>query len=88
MKLDGTDVEQLLDGTASVGAYSLTSFGEDTDGNLYVVQFGQANSVEMLTGTGADAVPEPAVWALLLTGFGMTGSAVRRRRGRTEVVTA
>ena len=28
---------------------------------------------------GAAAVPEPATWALLLTGFGLTGAAVRRR---------
>ena len=27
----------------------------------------------------AAAVPEPATWALLLTGFGMIGVAVRRR---------
>ncbi len=26
------------------------------------------------------AVPEPASWAMLLTGFGLTGSALRRRR--------
>lgn len=29
---------------------------------------------------GATMVPEPATWALLLTGFGATGLAVRRRR--------
>lgn len=28
------------------------------------------------------AVPEPASWAMLLTGFGLTGAAVRRRRAR------
>jgi hypothetical protein len=26
------------------------------------------------------AVPEPAIWALMLTGFGLTGAAIRRRR--------
>ncbi|NJC07309.1 choice-of-anchor A domain-containing protein [Polymorphobacter fuscus] len=28
----------------------------------------------------AGAVPEPATWAMLITGFGMVGSAMRRRR--------
>ena len=30
-----------------------------------------------------DAVPEPATWALLVTGFGMVGFAARRRRPAT-----
>ena len=29
---------------------------------------------------GAGAVPEPASWALLLAGFGLTGAMARRRR--------
>ena len=29
---------------------------------------------------GATAVPEPATWAMMITGFGLTGAAVRRRR--------
>jgi formylmethanofuran dehydrogenase subunit C len=35
-----------------------------------------------ITATGA--VPEPAVWAQMLFGFGLVGSFVRRRRARTE----
>lgn len=34
---------------------------------------------------GGGAVPEPASWALLLTGFGMVGFAARRRRGAISV---
>ncbi len=30
-------------------------------------------------------VPEPATWAMLLSGFGMVGFAARRRRGLTSV---
>ena len=26
------------------------------------------------------AAPEPATWAMMITGFGLTGAAVRRRR--------
>lgn len=29
---------------------------------------------------GGTATPEPATWALMITGFGMVGSALRRRR--------
>ena len=33
-----------------------------------------------LTVTDSAAVPEPATWALVVTGFGIVGAAVRRRR--------
>lgn len=34
------------------------------------------------------AVPEPATWAMMLTGFAMVGVAVRRRRGRNSAAIA
>ena len=39
---------------------------------------------------GANAVPEPATWALMIVGFGMIGAAMRRRqaRGKQAVATA
>jgi hypothetical protein len=39
-----------------------------------------------MTQSDPRAVPEPASWALMITGFGMVGAALRRRR--TGVVTA
>lgn len=38
--------------------------------------FGAANP-------GGGAVPEPASWAMLIAGFGLTGAAMRRRRSAT-----
>lgn len=35
---------------------------------------------------GGGAVPEPSVWGLMILGFGATGAALRRRRGRVEVL--
>ena len=34
----------------------------------------------------ANAVPEPASWALMIAGFGLAGAATRRRRAVTALV--
>ncbi len=39
-----------------------------------------SDSGVFLTGLAAPGVPEPASWALLIVGFGVTGAIVRRRR--------
>jgi uncharacterized repeat protein (TIGR03803 family) len=41
-----------------------------------------AGTIFSITGSGFDtgAVPEPASWAMLIAGFGLTGAAMRRRR--------
>lgn len=36
--------------------------------------------VDDLVGTVGNAVPEPATWAMMLFGFGVVGSSIRRRR--------
>jgi hypothetical protein len=41
----------------------------------------------VITAGTRGAVPEPAAWALMITGFGLTGATLRRRR-RTAVATA
>ena len=35
--------------------------------------------------TGGSAVPEPATWAMMITGFGLAGAAIRRRRAITAM---
>jgi hypothetical protein len=34
------------------------------------------------------AVPEPAAWGMMLLGFGLVGSSMRSRKGKTTVVYA
>ncbi|MFZ4689379.1 MAG: PEPxxWA-CTERM sorting domain-containing protein [Polymorphobacter sp.] len=38
---------------------------------------------QLAFGPAAGGVPEPASWALLITGFGLTGGVMRRRRAAT-----
>jgi hypothetical protein len=40
---------------------------------------GTGTAVQLISST-AGAVPEPASWAMMLTGFGLVGGAIRRRR--------
>lgn len=79
-------------GSTATGFDSLTPFG--TSNNFFAAGLNtlsfvlhnqggpEAFQVSGLTVTAAPlaaAVPEPASWALMLVGFGMTGAAVRRR---------
>ena len=46
------------------------------------VQFGSTNAnwvADDLSFTVGGAVPEPATWAMMITGFGLAGAALRRR---------
>jgi hypothetical protein len=66
--------------------FDLLSYGL-SGGNSYQIRFGQVDnqgffqqgvdnvSIDALSG----AVPEPASWALMIAGFGLVGSAMRRR---------
>jgi hypothetical protein len=40
----------------------------------------QLDNVVLNASMGAPGVPEPASWAMLIAGFGLTGAAMRRRR--------
>lgn len=73
-------------GTAWTYAISNLALGVGT----YTVNLaGTANTDAAFQGTVkfnlAGGVPEPATWGLMLLGFGLMGSSMRRRRARTAV---
>ncbi len=49
-----------------------------TVGVHHIHQYGL--DITLTVTESAAAVPEPASWAMLITGFGLTGAALRRRR--------
>ena len=55
-----------------LGTFSSISF-TDTNENWHGLTVG-------IGGVAAPSVPEPATWALMIGGFGLTGAALRRRR--------
>lgn len=59
-------------GTYEGGGYFQTSGGNITYPNTYDMNF-------RITTSPLAAVPEPASWAMLIMGFGLVGSALRRR---------
>ena len=55
--------------TFTTGTYSLSAFFSSAPGTGQLV----------ISNVGGSVVPEPASWAMLLAGFGLTGMAMRRR---------
>jgi hypothetical protein len=55
------------------GSYDTVEFGADQAGHLVVTDLG---------GT-SPGVPEPAAWTMMIAGFGLAGSALRRTRRQT-----
>ena len=71
----GTTVLSLLAETAGFKQFLFaTRVGGDVS---YGGQLGQGYRIDSITANSA--VPEPATWAMLITGFGLVGAAARRR---------
>ena len=74
--LDGSGFTDIS--SALIASINPSSFGEDADNNLYVVDYN--GQVFQFFDPNAASVPEPGVWAMLIAGFGLAGAAQRRRR--------
>ncbi|MEO6780192.1 MAG: PEPxxWA-CTERM sorting domain-containing protein [Bradyrhizobium sp.] len=84
----GTDINNPANGNQSDPATNQRLFlhfaqGEDFAG-LRLTSTQRAFEIDNIA---AAAVPEPAIWGLMLAGFGMVGFAARRRNSR-QIVTA
>ena len=55
---------------------------------IYTQSVGGNDTTLTISGSPAAAVPEPAAWALMIVGFGLTGTALRRRRVPARALTA
>jgi hypothetical protein len=79
-------VELILDNGAIPGntPFTLSTFSF-VAGNSGTLQFGLGthshdNVGPLVDSVSLDVVPEPATWALMISGFGLAGAALRRRR--------
>ena len=71
--------DQLWTGTTAAPTFKLGTFGL-TD------ILGQGSYTLVIAdrvGPGPDPIPEPASWAMMIAGFGLVGSALRRRQRAT-----
>ncbi len=80
-------VSQVFSGPSpgSIGWINLS--GLNLTGGSHTVQFFQAPAtwtfVSEIKFDGKGGVPEPATWAMMIAGFGLAGTALRRRRAIT-----
>lgn len=79
-----------ISGQGLIGAKVFFDFSNGTrsEGFLRAVP-GQANASTFVTDRiVTTAVPEPTTWALMIAGFGLAGSGLRRARGRQVTLAA
>jgi len=83
----GTDFTNPANGNqVSPGTNGLFTVTGDAGEFFSSVTFSSTvNSFEVDNLAVSGAVPEPASWAMMIGGFGLMGSAVRRRRAQTTV---
>jgi hypothetical protein len=62
-------------------AANLTGYGHVHSGIKFITETGKYGTNRAHQSFAVAAVPEPATWAVMITGFGMAGAALRRRRG-------
>lgn len=69
-----------LTGSVTMDSLNTSTIGFEAPGGTFTSESG-----EFLGLAQTAAVPEPATWALLIAGFGMVGSTLRRRTARFAV---
>lgn len=62
------------------GSVAVKNFAQGGEVHLGTFLGGPGDPGHGLVGALPGAVPEPATWAMMLTGFGLAGAALRRRR--------
>ena len=68
---------------ADINTLTFVTYNDSGPGGVRVEVGGTADAIVVIP--PATPVPEPATWALMLSGFGMVGFAARRRRITTVV---
>ncbi len=77
----GSTTLTTLIGTSTWQSWSTTFIGTGSPTTLTIAEVvGGNNGGIVLDNISVTAVPEPASWAMLITGFGMVGYGLRRRR--------
>jgi hypothetical protein len=68
-----------VSGSGRICLHTIASFGGYRINDILALNNSNAYEKLVFSASSAPAVPEPATWALMLTGFGLAGVALRRR---------
>jgi hypothetical protein len=86
---DGTCVgapATLLPYCNPLGASPANTFGALLYTGILIARSDQAPVITLVSSVTTNPVPEPASWAMMVSGFGLLGAACRRRKGHTALV--
>lgn len=62
------------------GLFQVYGTAGETFNSMTLTSGGNSFEIDNLAVSAVSAVPEPGAWALMITGFGLAGAALRRRR--------
>lgn len=84
--LNSADYRDIVSSGPTPGSYMGGSFYVHNGVNPeYAAQFNFDAHLFLVDGVMPSSVPEPATWAMMIVGFGLAGTALRRRRDPREV---